>query len=355
MLARPSRSVAIGTVLLAASLVAAAAPWPARAHDKTDVVTLINGDVLTGEIKGLSRGQLTLSTDSSPQKIYLKWEWVTAIKSSFHYELEDVDGIRYFGTLPEAEDRNHLVVRTARGDVTLNLENVVNILPISRTFWSRFSGDVGLSFGYSQINTVIQWNGNATIKYVSRKWDLKLNASSFFSSQKDAAETTRHSTGLNATRNLPRRWLVAGAFLAEESPDQGYDPRLSLGGSFGRYLIKENHQILSVNLGVSVVGERAVGADSYSASSELGLPVKLERFFYERPKRDLAVHFTPSLSLNDTERYRVNLTATGRWETLKNLYIELTLQESYDAKPPGGDDAAKNDLTLTTGVSYSFP
>ncbi len=328
----------------------------AHAHPKTDVIKLANGDVLTGEIKGMSRAQLTLSTDPSPDKIYLKWEWVAEVTSKYLYEVEDEDGLRYFGTLAPGDEAGRITVRGVEGaDESLLMFDVVSITPINKTFWSRLSGDAGLGFGYSQANTVVQWSANGTVTYVSRKWTVNLQGSSFFSSQENAAETIRNWVSLEGTRNLPERLLVVSGFKGEQNPDQGYDPRFTIWLGGGRFLVKENHQILSLALAVSGVSERSVGGADYETSSELSAPLNLQRFFYERPKRDLTVNLTPSVSLNDLERYRLSFSATGRWETIKNLYIELTLQESYDARPPGTGDAAKNDLTITTGVSYSFP
>ena len=48
---------------------------PALARDKTDVVILKNGDRVTGEIKSLDRGKMSLSTDHMGT-IQIEWEEV---------------------------------------------------------------------------------------------------------------------------------------------------------------------------------------------------------------------------------------------------------------------------------------
>ena len=47
------------------------------AADKTDIVTLVNGDRLTGEIVELDRGRLVFRTDSEGT-IYIEWDKVVA-------------------------------------------------------------------------------------------------------------------------------------------------------------------------------------------------------------------------------------------------------------------------------------
>ncbi len=53
---------------------------PLLARDKTDVVILKNGDHVTGEIKSLDRGKMTLSTDSMGT-VQIEWEDVARVTS----------------------------------------------------------------------------------------------------------------------------------------------------------------------------------------------------------------------------------------------------------------------------------
>src|SRR5262245_12793538 len=95
----PRRHLAVSVRILAALLLAASLPRSAEAsHGKTDVVTLVNGDRITAEIKGLDRGKLTVKTDAAGT-IGIEWNKVRRVESPASYEVELTSGARLLGTL----------------------------------------------------------------------------------------------------------------------------------------------------------------------------------------------------------------------------------------------------------------
>lgn len=54
------------------ALMLLAHPARSECQDRTDLVVLANGDRITGEVRGLSRGRLELDTDSAGT-IHLEW------------------------------------------------------------------------------------------------------------------------------------------------------------------------------------------------------------------------------------------------------------------------------------------
>ena len=84
-------------VLLAAALLMAA--LPASAREKTDVVILSNGDHLTGEIKGMSRGKLDLLTDDAG-RLSIEWDKIRTVSSTHQYEVELRTGVRIMAPSP---------------------------------------------------------------------------------------------------------------------------------------------------------------------------------------------------------------------------------------------------------------
>jgi hypothetical protein len=55
-------------------------PAPAQAQGKTDVVTLANGDRITGEVKRLERGRLVFDTDDAGT-LYFEWDKLVSVES----------------------------------------------------------------------------------------------------------------------------------------------------------------------------------------------------------------------------------------------------------------------------------
>ena len=77
----------------------------AGAREKSDVVTLKNGDRLHGEIAKLEYGKLSLKTDYMGT-LSIEWPAVTAIESKFHFDVEMNNGVRRFGSIYRDWDEN---------------------------------------------------------------------------------------------------------------------------------------------------------------------------------------------------------------------------------------------------------
>src|SRR6476620_11396433 len=97
-------------------------PATARAQGKTDLVTLANGDRITGEVKRLDRGRLVFDTDDAGT-LYLEWDKLASVESKLNVEVVTFDGRRFLGTLGPAPDRSIAVV-AADGVTTLTMAEV---------------------------------------------------------------------------------------------------------------------------------------------------------------------------------------------------------------------------------------
>jgi len=333
-------------------LVLLASPLPAAARPKTDIVVLENGDRLHGEIKQLNKGQLSLSTDPA-STIQIEWDWVVSVTSEYFYEVEMDIGTKYYGTLQPVEEKGMIRVVGLSGATMLTREEVVRLTPVKRRFWERFNGSLTLSLAYTQANNLVQWNGSGDVNYRTRKWYLDLNGSTFLSTQDSTDATVRNQIALSATRYLPRKKALNSSLSLGENPDQGYSLRVVYSAGASVFLVQENNQTFSVGTGLAMNRETPVDSSAVNTTLEWEFTFDLERFSYQHPKRSLSVVLTPYINLQEQGRYRADLNITGQWELISDFYLNLTVQESYDSKPPSAG-AAKNDVSLTTGVSYTF-
>src|SRR5678816_1079029 len=64
----------------------------ARANSNEDVVVLKNGDRMTGEIKGLQRGELRFKSDYMAESVRLDWTKVASLESKSTFMIWLVDG-----------------------------------------------------------------------------------------------------------------------------------------------------------------------------------------------------------------------------------------------------------------------
>ena len=110
---------------------------------KTDVVVLLNGDAVTGEIKSLDFAELRYSTDSMGT-VSIEWEEVVSLTSSQSLQVEVTSGTRYFGGLTESSIDGSIGVGRGENVQELQLASIVRITPIEtdEKLWQRFEGSV---------------------------------------------------------------------------------------------------------------------------------------------------------------------------------------------------------------------
>ena len=84
-------------ILPAALVIVVVLNTPASAQ-KTDIVTLANGDRITGEVSSLSRGQLEYKTDDTGT-LYIEWDKIATVTSTGQFEVGTSDGRRFVGSL----------------------------------------------------------------------------------------------------------------------------------------------------------------------------------------------------------------------------------------------------------------
>jgi hypothetical protein len=82
----------------------------ALAAPKTDVIVLVNGDRLTGEVKGLERGKLSFKTDATGT-IQVEWNKVASLWSDQYLQVELTSGLRYAGRAPQHDQEGQLLIR----------------------------------------------------------------------------------------------------------------------------------------------------------------------------------------------------------------------------------------------------
>ncbi len=82
------------------------------------------------------------------------------------------------------------------------------------------------------------------------------------------------------------------------------------------------------------------------------LNTEYEFFTYDSPKTTLTTSLTAYPSLTDSGRVRANLEFALRRELIKDLFVELSVYDSYDSQPP--EEGGENDYGIVTGLGFTF-
>jgi hypothetical protein len=335
-------------ILLA--LLCACATTAAFARAKTDLVFIGKADRITGEIKQMDRGMLTLSTNNVGT-VNIEWEDVDSLNSVYQFRVEDRLGRKYFGTIFMTRAQVLEVIQAGQTE-TVAAMDVVSITPLEAGFWQRIDGSISVGFSYTKATTIAQLNSDFNVRYRTPLHQVILDASNIATSQKD--EDTKHREDISLTYNrlFRSRWFATVAAGAQSNDELGLDLRASLSPGAGLDLIQTNHNTMTATAGLS--GNREWSANSqgeYNLEAFFGL--ENSTFRYDYPKTDITLDGTIYPSLSTAKRVRTEIDISASREIVKDLTLMLTFYHSYDNKPID-PDAAKTDYGIVSSVGWKF-
>lgn len=319
---------------------------------RTDVVVLINGDDVTGEVESLEFGELRYSTDSMGT-VSIDWEDIVSLTSDRSLQVEVTSGTRYFGNLLPAGDDNMIAVGRGENVQELDKSTIVRITPIEtdEKIWQRLEGSIKFGFDTDKASAVASGYLNANVRYRARTYLLGLDISSSFTDQPGAETTENQSIGFNYQRFRASRWFTDWFGSVEKNDAQGIDQRLSAGGGLGRYFVQNNRNQFSILGGLVGTRESFIGEDPDTTNAEGKIQIKYLRRVLE-PSTDVA--FTTEIYplLEDLSSYRSDSNLTLRREFIDDLFFDLSVYYKYLSDPPAG--AVKDDYGVVTSIGYSF-
>jgi hypothetical protein len=324
----------------------------AAAAQKTDSVWVASGDRITGEIKELDRGRLTYKTDAM-STVYVEWDEVLSVQSDKYFEFELAWGERAFGRLARGpRDRTGRIILEDTTEVAL--PDIVAMVRIRRSFWSRNTGSVDLGLDVLKANQTRKLSLSGSSSYRGEQWDLRLDGTSYFQKQDSAKTVTRNNASLSGRRKFGGRWNAIGMLTVEENSETNLDLRLQAGLGAGYRLLHTNRQYSEVLLGPAVAREQfSTDTTGASYTAELIAGITYEAYRYSFPKLDVYGGLTTYTSMSDWGRFRLSLDGRVSYEVIKDFTAGFRLFAEYDSRSPG-QEGSSEDYGTTFTVGYSW-
>jgi hypothetical protein len=337
-------AVSLGALALLAS--------PAWARPKTDVVLLANGDRVTCEMKKLQRGKLTVKTDASGT-ITLKWNHIVGLESTYLYQVELESGERHIGSFNLPPELGKIEVVDGEDQKLVDLFQVVSMIPIQSTIWSRLHGSVDAGYDFTQSVSATNWYASAELEHRTPRLETDLTFDSSIQEQEGAETINRQNLKAQVRRFFENRWFGALFGQAEKSASQSLELRALAGGGVGRKLLQSNRSNVMVAAGAAFSREKFEDAEAYQSNAEAVLSLAAETFRFDSPELDLSGGIVLLPNLKTWGRYRLQANGKARIELVRNLYWSVTVYESFDSEPPS-ETSRRNDFGITTSLGWSF-
>ncbi|MBL8201577.1 MAG: DUF481 domain-containing protein [Chromatiales bacterium] len=325
--------------------------------DKTDIIHLRNGDRVTCEIKNLERGRLKVSTDSMGT-IYIEWKDVLRVSSRELYVIEVQDGSRLQGTLAETDAGGQLLLRSEGPDTGSE-----QFVPMATVVWldplkldevrvKRWDGSISAGFDTTKANNDTSLSASFDARRRAEDFLLNFNSSIYSRSQDGVEDSLRANVNGVYRGLLEDRWYWAAVGSFERNDELGIDLRSLGGAGYGRFLVQTGRTLWSVTGGLAVVNEQLAGDEDAQTSLEGFFNTDYEFFTYDTPKTTLTTSLTVFPSLTESGRVRGSLDFALRRELIEDLFVEISVYDSYDSEPP--EEGEKNDYGIVTSLGYTF-
>ena len=321
-----------------------------------DLVVLKNGDRLTGEIKGLQRGELRVKADYMAEAVRLDWARIERLESKSTFIVSLVDGQLFTNVirlLPAGSvELANFVIGTADKPFRVPQLDVLRIVPVEPGFLKRLEGSIDLGFSFTSGNDQYQTQLTATTTYRTGDHVFTTSIDSAFSGQPDADSTARNQFTFDYRKQLTPRWFAGGLFDLLQSDQQSLKLRTTVGGLVGRNFYQTEHSRLSIYGGVAGSRENystSIGEpNNTNADALAGVDFTTFRF----KTTDIRTRFSLFPSLTTPGRMRLQATSDLHIKVVKDLYWGFHVYENFDSKPPVS--ANKNDLGISTSLGWKF-
>ncbi len=346
------RACVVSAALVCCAILAPVAA--SQAAPKTDIVYFNNGDRLTGEIKGLDKGKLELST-STAGTVNIEWDKVARIETGQYLEVETSSGTRFHGRVPE-EQQSGSIRLAADGEAAAEpvaMADVVRIATIDNgTFVQRLDGylTVGLNYAKADSQTEFDFSGGLSSRNEIRQWSLDGQAT--VNAQSNAPTTSMYDVTLANKRFMRDRWFQQYVGSVQGNDELGLNIREILGAGIGRFVVQNLHSEWSVVAGLAYARENF--KDESTRNSVEGLLSTEYSFFrYDTPKRSVDVGLAVFPSLTESGRIRAEADVDWRIELVEDFFFDLSFYGSYDSK--ADPEAPSNlDYGVITSLGYTF-
>jgi hypothetical protein len=320
-----------------------------------DVVTMKNGDHLTGEVKSLDSGTLFIETEYSASNLSVDWNQVVSVTSTATYLITLANGVHVTGTLQRApgsaEHPEDVTIVGENRELLVASPNIVEMETQKPSVWRQLRGSVDAGVSFTSGNSQTTANTDLNVNYSTPKWSASAAVGTSFSDQSGGAKTNRNDISFGGQRFLSRNAYIGGLLDFLHSSQQDLDLRTTAGGGYGRYWKRTTNTEFRWLGGIVYTQESFAAPTKQSDSNAEGLlGIAYDSYRFKMGEIHLRALVFPGLS--DSGRIRATTNNSLVIKLTNNFHFTLSFWDNYDSRPP--TTAKKNELGLSSAIGWAF-
>ncbi len=320
---------------------------------KTDTLILINGNIITGEIKKLDYGRMLYKV-SGLGSVNVKRENIRSLKSGKKFEILLDDGNTFFGSLDTAGGKSGTVkINYLLGHDTLPIDRIVEIYPIKNSFWKRISGGFDVGFSYSKGSKIGRFSFSGTIRQKSRKFDNNILWDNMYTYSEDSLTSQKSDLTFYSLRRLKKGWSVGGFLGYNINSELGIDLRLmmSLVANYDLVYTQRNRLYLLAGPVQNMEWDRET--DKPENNFEGIVSVGYKYYKYSSPQLQVNSLLSAFPGFTSQKRWRINYSFNANVEIISDFYVGAKFYIEYDNRKTL-EESEQTDWGTTLTVGYTF-
>jgi len=317
---------------------------------QTDTLITTNGETLTGEVKKMEQGVLTIKTAYSDSDFLIEWKKISAFRSQNNFTISLESGARLLGKINGGADSVQIVTVTM--SVDRKLEDIVAFEQFDESLLSRVSASLGVGINFTKAQNLRQFNMRSSLGYFVKDWKASGSFDAVYSEQDSVDQTKRIDANISFTYFLIRDWFISASSDFLQNEEQKIKLRSTPKIGFGNYIIHSNSAYLSIGLGISGNFEQSSDPTSESRnSSEVYLNAELNMFDFG--DISLLTSTTAYKNIDVGDRIRNDFKFDLKYDFFgTDFYVKLGYTLNYDSYPIEG--ASETDYVIQTTFGWDL-
>ena len=295
---------------------------------QNDTIRLKDNTYLTGEIKSLSTGILTMETAFSDKDFKIEFNKVEEIIISRKCIISLTNSRRYYSNIKSETPGTFTLFFEDGTSTQFKMDEMTGLIEVNEKFWKRLKFGLDLGYNFTKANNNAQFTISSNFNFVGEKWLLKGYINVLNSSQDSVKNVKRTDAMIEAIRPLQNKWYMLSDVSFLSNTEQALKGRVSPSLGLGRFIKSTNKLYFGLSLGATYNIENYEDATLNKTSSEAFLSSSFNMYDFKDFDLKTGIKFYAGLS--EKGRIRSDYDITIKYDLPWDFYIKTEFTLNYD-------------------------
>ena len=317
-----------------------------------DTIRLYNGQVLIGEIRSGTLGEITID-DRDLRNVELKAYKIKRLNAVQRFKIEMNTKEIYYGTVKAADKEGWVNIISDNGDTVLSeITSINTITPVDQKFLKQLKGNLSAGFTYAKSSDVGQINLSSSVLYETRLFQYQLSASAIASIDSSRLSRDQENATFFVAYYFRPAWFLASAVSYQRNLELSIAARYQgMIGAGNKIFIRRYWHLLALS-GMTFNRETSTSGTISGLLLEVPITFLFNFFKYRKPNLQISSGQNVYFSLSQKGRIRYSNDTKFSWELVKDFWLTLNPYANFDNQPPEGN--SNFDYGVALSLTFKF-